>query len=175
MPLVPRARPPLLPLLAVAALLLGLIAQALIPLPTVLPEIGPSRGMPMHAAATTAAPVMAPAVIAAQTLFTPSRRPGAPGAGTATGPGAALADAFAGSTLTGTARAGGFAVALLRDGAGHARQLRVGDRIGAWRLLAIARDGASFGNGATRKALGVGETAVVQPSPTQTPPEVDSQ
>ena len=171
---VPPARPQLLPVLAVAALLLGLLAQALIPLPTVLPEIGPSRAVPVRPAAV-ALPVAAPAIIAAQTLFAPARRPGVPGAGTATGPGAVLADAFAGSTLTGTARAGGFAVALLRDGAGHARQMRVGDRIGAWRLLAIVRDGASFGNGATRRLLGVGETAVVQPPPAQTSPEVDSQ
>jgi len=73
------------------------------------------------------------------------------------------------------ARARGFAVALVRDATGKVRTVRPGERIGAWRVLAVGNDSASFRQGATVRRLAVGETAQVQPPRAQANSEVPAQ
>ena len=171
---VPRDRVPFLPALAVAALLAGLAAQALIPARTPLPEVGPSRAPPLRRADAVALPALPRPIIAARTVFAPTRRID-PAAAAAT-PGVAglvPVDPFAGATLVGTAQARGVSLAVVRLVVGRVQTLGPGQRIGAWRVLGVTRDGAIFANGATRRRLGVGETAVVQSAPPQNTPEVD--
>ncbi len=173
MPAVPRASLPLFPALCALMLALGLIVQAFVPVATPLPDVGPSRARPPRIAAAFASPAVPNPIIATQTLFTPARRIIAAGATRQHAGATTPTDPFAGSQLLGTARAGGFAVALLRDTLGRQRSIRVGERIGLWRVIGIGRDGVRFAQGATRKTLGVGETAVVQPPTVQTPALVD--
>ena len=163
-----------MPVLAAVLLALGIGAQLAVPVDTPLPEVSPSRARLPVAAESRVAPPIASPLIASRTLFSPTRRIDAAGTATATGvAGAPAADAFAGATLTGTARAGRFAVAIVRGATGQPRTLRIGERFGAWRLLSIARDSAMFSNGVTRRTLAVGETAAVQRPAAQGTTEVE--
>jgi hypothetical protein len=171
-----RSRPRLLPVVAATAGLAGLAAQALIPVSTPLPEIAPSRVRALAVAAPRVAEAVSTPVIASRTLFASARHyaPAAAGAAGAAA-GAAAIDPFANATLVGTARARGFAVALVRDATGKVRTVRPGERIGAWRVLAVGNDSASFRQGATVRRLAVGETAQVQPPRAQAISEVPAQ
>ncbi len=175
MPAAARARPPLLPVLAALAGLAGLVAQVLIPTATSLPDVPPSRVRTLDLTAPRVGEAIANPVIAARTLFAPARHYTPAPIGATGLAGAPSVDPFFGSTLVGTARARGFAVALLRDPTGKVRTLRPGDRVGAWRVLGVAPDSASFREGAKVIRLGVGETAQVQRDAGQTRPEVPSQ
>lgn len=152
----------MLPLVAALAGFLGLVAQALVPVSRPLPEVAPSRVRALAVAAPNVAEAVNAPVIAARTLFAPARHYAALAAGTAGGAAAPI-DPFTGATLVGTARARGFAVALVRDATGKVQSLRPGSRIGAWRVLAVGNDLAIFRQGATVRTLAVGETAQVQP------------
>ncbi len=168
----------MLPVLAVAVLLLALAAQMLMPVTTPLPDIGPSRVMAIaNAAALRPVPVAASPMIAARTVFSPSRSHPGPVSAFGAAPGAVAVDTLVGSTLTGVVQARGYAVALLRDASGHAHTLRPGERLGGWRVVSIGRDSASFASGSTRRIVNVGETvpAPVAPPPAPASPEVQSQ
>lgn len=176
MPAAPRVRPPPLPVLAALAGLVGLVAQVLIPTATSLPDVPPSRVRTLDLTAPRVGEAIANPVIGTRTLFAPARHYTPVPVGAASGlAGTPTVDPFFGSTLVGTARARGFAVALLRDPTGKVRTLRPGDRVGAWRVLGVAPDSASFREGAKVIRLGVGETAQVQRDAGQTRPEVPSQ
>ena len=166
--------PPLLPMIAALAGMAGLVAQMLIPVSTPLPDVPPSRVRALAVAAPQVAEAVTAPVIGARTLFAPARHY-APVAAGSRGGVAAPVDPFTGATLVGTARARGFAVALVRDATGKVRTLRPGERIGAWRVLGVTSDSASFRQGATVRRLAVGETAQVQPLRAQASPEVPAQ
>lgn len=162
-----RARPPALPLAAAGAGLVALVAQFALPVATPLPEVPPSRPRAVAVARVPVAPVAPDPVVAARTLFAPTRSLAGEGAAAAAAGAAGVAvaapiDPFAGATLQGIARARGYAAASVRGLDGRARLMRVGERLGGWRLAAIAGNGALFTRGREARRLAVGETAPVQ-------------
>lgn len=154
-----RPSVPRMPAFASGLLLVGLALQLALPGTPTLPEPAPVRARPI-ARAERAAPVAPQPIVAARNLFAPTRRPD-PGL-TVTGPGGVLAaapDALAGATLLGTARSRNYAAAVIRDAQGRASALRVGARLGSWRLVVVARDAAVFARGGERRTLAVGRSA----------------
>ncbi len=175
----PRARPsrrplpPLLPVLATAVLLAGLVAQFALPVRTPLPEVAPSTARAVPRSIMPVAAVPASPLLVQRTLFAPSRRfdPASAAAGSANGA-PTVVDPFAGATLAGIARDRAFAVAVLRLAGGTTVSVRPGGRVGDWRLIRVGAASASFARAGVVRTLIVGETSKVQPAVQQSPPEV---
>lgn len=155
--LAPRFDIGLAPLLAVVFLLAGLGLQVALPTAPPQPAMAerPARrpAATLYSTSVSIAPVPDYPAILARPLFNPTRSD-------AIGPGEAKPDSLSDYTLVGISITGSSATAVVRRGGEPPKSLRIGQRLGGFRLTEIHPDRVAFEAGGETRVLSVGAAAI---------------
>ena len=123
-------------------------------LPASAPPAEPPGLAPRRERPTVVPPVLEHAAILAAPIFTPDRRPGAPGEGPARAGGS-----LAGYAALGGVTGRGVASAVVSVPGGAIKALHAGEEIDGWRLVGVDRTRLYFARNGVRHALVIGAPA----------------